>query len=358
MELSQSCSEEGSEHIIWEVCYEDLKNTNFECGLNICQECLLNWILTRINKDLLKEEIVIPCPKNKCDHPISINDMYKNLTKEYFDAVLDQLCDVYVCNQKDIRKWPNSECINAGIINQKSCQEKLICELWGYTWKDVTQLTLRDKIYKSIFGSYSINSELLSYISEIIRGEPWPQWGIIIFKTGGWPHILCQKWSYEFCWDWLGYYKDYKHMGDTTWPLRLFMIYPLTFFCVWWLDLKLSFSFEIIEYLEKLLIYITFMVALSSLMLSSSLIEIYFINKMKRLQRFRPKYRGIQYKINLFSIGVYPILWIALVMLAYWSPLTNKIVVFMAYEAVAIALFCALGYLSFYAYQNLFKIAP
>ena len=100
------------------------------------------------------------------------------------------------------------------------------------------------------------------------------------------------------------------------------------------------------------------MVALSSLMLSSSLIEIYFINKMKRLQRFRPKYRGIQYKINLFSIGVYPILWIALVMLAYWSPLTMKIVVFMAYEAVAIALFCALGYLSFYAYQNLFKIAP
>ena len=100
----------------WEICYVGVKDTIIECGVSIWQECLLNWILTRITKDLLKEQIVIPCPNNACSHYISLEDMNKSLNKENFEIVLDKFWDVYICNQNDMRKWPNAEWINAGII--------------------------------------------------------------------------------------------------------------------------------------------------------------------------------------------------------------------------------------------------
>ena len=216
----------------------------------------------------------------------------------------------------------------------KACYEQLTWNLCGYKWKDITQLTLKDKMRKAIFGSYSIDSELLSYFSEIIRGEPWPQWGIIIIKTGGWSHIICQKWSYEFCWEWLGYNKDYKHMSDTFCPLRQFIIFPLTFFWVCSLNIKLSFSFAAIEHIEKLLLHIVVMIMISMLILSTSLFELYFLNKLKRFKRFRPKYKGMQYKLTLFMIYFYPILWLSLIAYLYSNNSTTHVIDFTIKEII------------------------
>ena len=289
---------------------------------------------------------------NKWSHNILLDDMYRSFSKDKFESILDKMLNVYIWNMNDIRKWPNQEWSYAGVINTKPCYEDLIWNWWEYRWRDLTHYTLKDKITKSIFGNYSFNSELLSYFSEITKGEPWPNWGIVIIKSGGWPHMAWQKCSYEFCWDWLGYYKEYRHIDDTFWPLRLFILYPLVYFFLIGLNFKLWYSYGFLAYLEKTIIYLLWMLTICSLFLSSWLIEFFFIHKLFRFKKFRPKYKGKEYKFTVLMIVVYPIFWIGLVVMAYYLPETEDFVVFMLYEIIAIILILTLIIWSFLMYRD------
>lgn len=352
MNSSELCCIRVHQDILWNVWYTTSKEAIIPWNTRICQEWLVDWIVTWITKDQLKDEIIIPCPNNKWTHHISLSDMQKGISLENFEIVLDKLLNVFICNSKDIRKWPNLEWSNAGIITEKPWYEQLHCAWWDYKWKDITQLTFNDKLHRAILGNYSLNSELLSYLSEITKGEPWPHCGIVIIKSGGCPHMACQKCSYEFWWDWLGYYKDYGHIDDTFWPLRLYILYSLVYFFLFSLNFKVWYSFGLIAFLEKTAIYLWSMLIIWSLFLSSWLIELFFIHKLNRFRKFRPKYKGKEYKFTVWMIVIYPIFWIGLVIIAYCLPETENFVVFMLYEIIAIALILSLIIWSFLMYKT------
>lgn len=320
----------------WKVWYVNPCDTRLECKFSLCQECLFEWVQVRINKDLLKGEVTIPWPQAEWNHSISLKDMQRSFGRSTMEKVLDKYLNVYMCNQYDIRKCPNTDWNNAGVITPKPCHQFLQWEWCHYKWKDITQYTLKDKIQRAIMGKYSLNSELLSYFSEIIRGEPCPEWGIIIFKTGGWPHMICQKCSFEFCWDCLGYYRDYQHMGDTKCPLRVFMMYPLSLFFLFALNFKVCYTYSLAANIEKSILSFLFCFVISTLILSSAGLEVFFVEKMKRFKRFRPNYRGKEYKFIAVMIFLYPLVWLFLVTTWYYIPELHRFIVFMMYEILVI----------------------
>jgi len=135
----------------------------------------LQWITVRITKDLLRNEVKIPCLNHECTQEITMEEAFQNLDRKRTELVLDKLVNVYICNQSDIRSCPNSNCSNAGIITPFPCYESLECDCCNYKWKDISQYTWKDKLERAIFSNSTYKSNLLSYFSEIMKGEPCPE---------------------------------------------------------------------------------------------------------------------------------------------------------------------------------------
>ena len=48
----------------------------------------------------------------------------------------DRLLDIYITNEKDMRKCPAPGCSGAGYIILKSCKDNLVCEICHHEWRD------------------------------------------------------------------------------------------------------------------------------------------------------------------------------------------------------------------------------
>ena len=259
---------------------------------------------------MLNGEVKISCPNSLCNHEVSIPDIQSNLSRKNFEIIWDKLCDMYLWNTEDIRKWPNASCHNAGVILPKPCSSNLICDECHYEWRDATQYTLLETVYSKIFYGHKYNGELLSYWKELISGEPCPNWGIIISKVSGCPHMVCMKWKYEFWWDWLGSYQNYRHKGDTSCPLRVVILYPFFIYFLAMLNSKLWFSIPLIATIQKLVLFYTCMTITATLLLWSSLLEFAIFQKLKRIRKYRLRNKGYQHELTILSLFLYPILWV------------------------------------------------
>lgn len=255
----------------------------------------------------------LACVNSQWKHGIGLNCIQQNLDQSHFGQVWEEFFKFYTWSQDDIRNWPNADCGYAGIITQGPCKANLVCEKWSYQWKDSSQFTCLENLKRSLFGQHSFNGELLSYLSELMKGEPCPNCGIIIIKISGCPHMVCQKCSYEFCWDWLGYYKDYQHLDGTPCPLRVFIIYPLMWFFLFWMNFKLCYSFTLLAVVQKAILCFAFEFIMSTLILMSLWIEVPLIDKVRRYKRYRPNYRGLWYKVSWLSTIFYPFLWASVI---------------------------------------------
>lgn len=304
---------------------------------------------------MLKGEVRIPWVNSEWTHQIDFEFIQNNWNKQDIGFISDKYLQIYLNNTTDIRKWPNADWGYAGILGQLPCSDNLTWNKCSYQWKDPSQYTWLENIKRSVFGGQSFNGELLSYLSEVMKGEPCPNWGIIIIKISGCPHMVCQKCSYEFWWDWLGYYKDYQHLDGTPCPLRVFILFPIFWFFLAWINFKLCYSITLIATIQKSVLYFVFMLIMSTLILGSLWIEAALLKKLKIYKRHRPNYRGWGFKTTWAATILYPILWAAAIEIFYNQEITHGIIVFLFYEAWVIIIGGAIAFAAVLVYKMFLK---
>lgn len=63
-----------------------------------------------------------------------------------------------------------------------------------------------------------------------------------IEKNGGWPHMTCQKCSYEFCWNWMGDYHNHNSATCTKIATGKFNTFLIGFALLMLLAVKVIFT--------------------------------------------------------------------------------------------------------------------
>lgn len=109
-----------------------------------------------------------------------------------------------------------------------TCRDKLQCPQCLYTWREFIQMSSFQKSIKAIKDTATLKTETFSYINQVMTGCPCPKCGLVIWKDGGWNHMVCQKWKHEFCWLCLGFYPNYSHKETTFCPIRKIITFTLT----------------------------------------------------------------------------------------------------------------------------------
>lgn len=153
------------------------------------------------------------------------NDLIDLIGIDQFEKVNVMYTDMYLSHAEDIRRCPNENCNYAGTIELKVCDGPLSCPECDYEWREYTQMSKYQKLFKSMRELISFNSETFSYMKEVLTGTPCPRCGMIIFKDGGCNHMNCNKCKYEFCWICLGHFPGYRHTENTYCPLRQFVTF-------------------------------------------------------------------------------------------------------------------------------------
>lgn len=143
------------------------------------------------------------CPNSQCDHIMSVEELNLETSPQCMEKINEHLLKYYTTHTKDMRKCPNFSCESLGVLDLKPCGDHVVCHDCKYTWRDQANHTWGDKIGKKISDLTSYDSELLSDLSKVLKGEPCPQCGYVIVKNGGCEHMVCQC-GYEFCWICLG----------------------------------------------------------------------------------------------------------------------------------------------------------
>ena len=194
-----------------------------ECRSYICKICVAEWAKSKLMMDRLSNEVTIPCPNNGWNHSLTSEDIIKYIGIKAFEEINEQFTDMYCTNAEDIRKCPNNNCDYAGVIELKSCNEPLECDLWENTWREYEQMTIYQKLIRGLSKTFSLESETFSYINKVLVGVSCPKCGLTISKGGGCDHMTWKRCKHEFCWICLGHYEEASHTDETFWPLRFFI---------------------------------------------------------------------------------------------------------------------------------------
>ena len=218
----------------WIVCYQNTVNRPICWDSNVWEEWLKSWAKSRIVHDRLKNEVNIPCPNYNWNKTLSSMDLINSIGISEFESINEMYTDLYLTNTQDISKCPNQKWNYAGVILPETWDEFLQWPEWDYTWKEYTQMSNLQKIFKSCKDLFQLNSDHFSYVKQVFTGSSCPKWGIVIWKDGGWNHMVCQKWNYEFWWLWFGHYSGYQHTDESHWYLRKI----ITFILLWTLILS------------------------------------------------------------------------------------------------------------------------
>ena len=244
--------------------------------------------------------------------------------EEAYQRFINCMLNVIAIQENDYRKCPSQGWDYIGVIDRRPSNNQLVWEKCGYQWDDPSLYPFLKRMYKNLTNCFSLNSEHLNNFQKIMRGEPWPNCGIWVFKSGGWNHMVCAKWGYEFCWMCLGNYPSYRHTEQTFWPMRslittLFIVYLLVFS----IDIKLWIRFEIFRYYEKILLDWATFVICSNLYACAAFLEITFISFAKEnfeLMLYFPQYEAVyrrQY-LNFFILSlIYPFTYVGTSILLY-----------------------------------------
>ncbi len=98
-----------------------------------------------------------------------------------------------------------SSCPGLGWVVLQPCSDLLECAVCGNQWQEKELMTSYAKAMAFLRNLFSLRVpqpilELLNAFLLELNHDQCPQCGILIYKTGGCPHMKCLKCSYDFCW--------------------------------------------------------------------------------------------------------------------------------------------------------------
>jgi len=192
-----------------------------------CRNCLTTWIITKIKETQVAITDEIPCLFSMCSNKIQIQKVFGILPKSSQKRINEALFQVYLINEKDIRKCPNPKCSYAGIIENSSCNDPLQCARCDTQWIDYWQ----SKVSIGVFSDYK--NELFSNIRKCLLTKKCPNCNKRIEKFGGCPHMTCSQCKFEFCWICLGKYpshNEFPHLFQFIIKIILFLTAVITAF--------------------------------------------------------------------------------------------------------------------------------
>ena len=119
------------------LCVTNECTVKLECKFKICEDCLKDWILQRIEDSVISGEVTVPCVDTNCKHKITgdqINSYFKpSISKT---EINEGLLKLYLNRTKDMRTCPKKGCSYAGYIQEKPCSQNNVCAKCDYEWKD------------------------------------------------------------------------------------------------------------------------------------------------------------------------------------------------------------------------------
>ena len=194
-----------------------------ECVLEYCHNCLSEWIVTEIKTNNLNADFKVRCPNQGCKKPYTLETYIKFLSLNSSEDLKD-ICEAalthYSHHARDVRKCPNGECSNFGVIPLKACKDSLKCDQCATEWREALNYSTSEIVIKNLKGMLALNSEAFSILHNVVFEEPCPSCGVLIQKNGGCKHMVCGKCRHEFCWLCLGPYFGYVHSDNRYCPLR------------------------------------------------------------------------------------------------------------------------------------------
>lgn len=168
--------------------------------VNSSVKCLLICHLSKMRNDMSRVKTFLN---------LELTSIMNIIDVTMFEEVNQKLTDMYIFHTKDMRKCPNPIWNNAGFIDLKPCSKRAQCNACEFKWREIAQMTFLHKLSKHVSEGVKLKSDHLSYFNEVCYGNACPGCSSIIFKNGGWPHMICQKCGYEFWWSCLTSYRSY-----------------------------------------------------------------------------------------------------------------------------------------------------
>ena len=133
------------------------------------------------------------------------------MSKPFLNKINEAYNSNYFIYSEDISRCPRAGWDYAGFFKRGACRANMVWEKCKFEWKDFSQLTVCEKVSKSVKEAFKFNSEANNYLNEVVWSNACPSCGISIHKIDGCSHMVWQKCMFEFCWIWLGHYPGYVH---------------------------------------------------------------------------------------------------------------------------------------------------
>jgi len=161
-----------------------------------CVNCITEWTITKIKEAKANFDDKIPCHMISCSKKIQIRSIHEMLPINCQKKINEALFQVYLVNEKDIRKCPNPNCSYAGIIGKLNCKFPFECPLCGAQWKDCQQpVTLKNVFNKINF----YKDDCFSNIRKFFFTKKCPSCKNRIEKDGGCEHMNYSRCGFNFC---------------------------------------------------------------------------------------------------------------------------------------------------------------
>ena len=314
-------------------------NAKLKWSFSVWPSCFVDWIETKVRPGFIASRksrhnnrsrdltSTIPCvnfcwsDNNKIDNSYEVHELTHTewlkfvsdwSDRQAYDRFVRCMLDVITTQENDFRRCPGQGWDYIGTISHRPSNRQLVCEKWGYQWDDPSLYPLAKKLYRGFTNCFSLNSEHLNSLQKVMRGEPWPNCGICIFKLDGWNHMVWASWGYEFWWMCLGHYPSYRHTEQTFCPLRnviisAFVVYLLIFS----VDIKLWLRFETLKYYQQIVLDWAVFVSSSNVYAWAAFLEITFVSfasENRELMIYFPQYEAV-YKQKYYNYLVLSLLY-------------------------------------------------
>jgi len=178
------------------------EKTSLPCRCYACTDCLSEWLILKITENQYTLASQVPCFMARCKKgPSPLRTIYEKIPPSCQPKLNDSLLQVYLTQEQDIRKCPNTNCQYAGVISlDSSCNSSLQCDLCGTAWRDKQHYTKSERFFAWLRNEPARTEEESSQRWIRSKAKRCPECRVNIQKNGGCDHMTCTKCKCEFCW--------------------------------------------------------------------------------------------------------------------------------------------------------------
>jgi hypothetical protein len=223
----------------------------------------------------LKEEFYI-CPNNNCKRKIQKEWIIENIGSDNMNRLSDILLQKYITTSSDVQKCPKENCNYAGIYNNDCTDYE--CDACYFKWSNKVEYNFLSSIYKKdYFKEFMLND--LSDFHIKFFSRPCYHCGKYVSKTNGCDHITCVC-KGEFCYLCLSNWNDHKQLDCY---MKRDVMFLTIFFLIFIFVLKIVFSFDIICYGLKNLVWLIGINLLVALIVAITWFLTYVVVRLKKM---------------------------------------------------------------------------